>query len=477
MGVAALCVAAALYPAVHMLASLHRLALNVMILDDFDLTQEILHNRVAPPVFGDLWALHNEHRMVIPKLVFAVVTRVRHFDEIALQYINFGLMAVAAGLLWATLRRVAGRTAWPLLFVACSAIIWSPLQYFNWLRGFEIQWSVLFLAATGAAFGLAVWPGTRKGLIAICAATVAASYSLANGLILWPAALAAMLFSRQWSGKQTCCLAAVGLASTIAFLIGWHPAHIEGDHALSYLPSLQFWLILIGMPFASEDGADPAQFAIAGLFVLSAFAIAVLSFSGRDRDDLRARLGAPLLLCVFAAVSAAVIMAGRMPLGMRAAHTSRYITGDMLFWIGLLLAAGAFAGHFETTRRPVRFAASWLVCAAIAIAMAASMPEAYRLGDKKMAVEHNWQAQLAYVSYNYPDESDDEIAVLAPDHAVRNDLVLLDRDGDGPFMDRALEASARHLFAERAALASGNRVSAAREHRASGAARRLLGER
>jgi hypothetical protein len=107
--------------------------------------------REQPWTAADLWALHNEHRIVLPRLVALTVLPLAGYDPRVLMAISLALLALAAALLQRAAARLRGHSS-PLDLLIPASLL-HPGHAENLLWGFQVQFtlSTLLVASTLAA--------------------------------------------------------------------------------------------------------------------------------------------------------------------------------------------------------------------------------------------------------------------------------------------------------------------------------------
>ena len=100
-----------------------------------------------------LWAHHNGHRILVPKLVYFGVMKVSGYQPTVLMYISAVCLALGAGCVIAALRRARGRMHLLDAVLIFAALAFS--QYYNLLWAFQI-WVTLTGALVLVAIALAV---------------------------------------------------------------------------------------------------------------------------------------------------------------------------------------------------------------------------------------------------------------------------------------------------------------------------------
>jgi hypothetical protein len=106
--------------------------------DDWNLVPII--TRHDPMSLAWLWAQHNEHRIVIPKLVFIILYRATNADFRSVVYVNIFLLSFLSAASILVLRSVRGRT---LYFDAFYPLFLMHLGQFAFFWGFELQFTLV----------------------------------------------------------------------------------------------------------------------------------------------------------------------------------------------------------------------------------------------------------------------------------------------------------------------------------------------
>ena len=145
---------------------------------------------------SDLFDQHLEHRIFFPRVVELLLGGITGYDNVVEMYlIQACLLATLFVLLlamWETVR------SWLFVFVPVAFLVFSFRQYENMLWGFQI--SLVFTQTFGvlALFLLYVLGRKRYKKLALAGAVVSgtiASFSTAQGLLVWPAGLLQLFFS------------------------------------------------------------------------------------------------------------------------------------------------------------------------------------------------------------------------------------------------------------------------------------------
>ncbi|MBI1845590.1 MAG: hypothetical protein HYR86_01285, partial [Candidatus Rokubacteria bacterium] len=110
-----------------------RHAVNVPYWDEWHLTPEVEHVAQGRLSLAELWAQHNEHRPVLPKLVMLALARLSRWDtrweSAASVAVALALLVILAALIAAT---VPSKRLVPWLVLVASALTFSKGQFENW---------------------------------------------------------------------------------------------------------------------------------------------------------------------------------------------------------------------------------------------------------------------------------------------------------------------------------------------------------
>ena len=303
---------------------------------------------------SDLWAPHNEHRMLFPKAFELALGLATGYDNVAEMYvIEACFLLTLAALMLAFAEGARPRPAgawyagaWPLLFLPISLLVFNLRQYENMLLGFQINFAFTQAFGVLALFLLRLFARgrPRKAAPAAFAAAVAratvASFSTAQGLLVWPAGLVGLLVGpspagRPGKGGAAAAWVICGLAEWVLYFVDYSP---PGGGSISPLRALsspaagaEYFLNLLGSSMFWQQ-----RVAFAGGGVLLLLIAAGLAVVAKDRAWARQSFWVSLLCYSLLMLSA--IAAGRSgTFGPWQALAPRYTT------FSLLAVASAYA--------------------------------------------------------------------------------------------------------------------------------------
>ena len=322
--------------------------------------------------FDVLFAQHNEHRILVPRLVFfADDLLCGGGGRLSLAAIML-VQALHAGLFAALLARA--RPAAPGRWAVAGlilALMFSLRQAENFTYGFQVQFVGVFAGASVsfALFGLAVarhraGRGLIGPLLATALALLATTFTMANGLAAGVVVAALSLLARMPRRVTLACAAWAGLLAAV-YLHDYVPVahHSHPSESLAHpLGLLLYTATYLGGMAAPGPALLPP---LLGLFGLAAMAGAGLRALRRGAGPVELAL---LGIMAFAAAAAAVTGAGRLGFGIDQALSSRYATGSAAFWSALLAYGCIVAPRLPP--RPAALTRAGLVTAAALLALA-----------------------------------------------------------------------------------------------------------
>ena len=321
---------------------------DVVYWDEFDTALAMLlrlHEQPSAANFGrELFAVNNEHRMVTSRLLFAASYALTgQVNFVALNLIgNATLLGLCGVLLW-TARTSARRL---VLLLILAALLFQLEHYENFMwSGASIDHFQVVLLAAAAFAGLArnTWGGLALG----AAFATLATFTLAHGIVTWPAGAVVLGFARNRRGLAVWC--GVAALVILGFLLGFTLNRSQGFATVSLgglLLVVRYWLTLLGaVPALGGNSAAP----FLGAVLLGCFGWLMLTGAPR-----RERVAFPLAL--FAIGALALIAIGRAQHSGGVVYSRYYILGAVAWGLTLHLAVV----RFSHPRRPLA-ALPWLV--------------------------------------------------------------------------------------------------------------------
>lgn len=414
------------------------LSVDVPYWDQWEMTpliQKSIEGRLA---FSDLWAWHNEHRPLVPRLLLLGLARMTHWNVRCELLASFALAALLFGLLAAFVIRRAratggGNSAWTICLL--SWVVFSLSQWENWFLGWQFQVFLCSLCAVGAMLLL----GRRKlGIMHTCAAALLAAVatcSFGSGAALWPVGF--LVLAARWKSECRYGPPAVWTVSACVLLAAYltgEPAQATGapvpDTAVAIPEYPLYVLKWLGAALAPWDGgrapwlnAHGTCAVLSGLVGLILMGLAMRRHATGRVEPWAAACFGLAAYCLFTACAAAWFRV-QDSAGSGQALSSRYITVSNLFWIALILL---WTAPESACAAPCRRQTAFPAAVSLFLLAVASLHGLYTWSLRYPAYE---QARAALVH----GEDNPLLDVLYPDPAkLKERSEFLREHGLGPF--------------------------------------------
>lgn len=333
-------------PPVLLLFALLRWHVEVPYLDQWELVPLLEKFDAGELSFADLWAQHNEHRILLPKLIMLGLAAVTNWDtryELAVSFVLASLLFVLLVIMvW---RSVSSGRNWAAsgAILLLSILVFSLNQWENWFLGWQLQVFLAAVCAVGCLYCLVRAPGRPIWLMGAILLALAASCSFGTGVLMWPVGFLLILLLRE--GPRRRLLTVWGLATALCLVVYFNglDTGINVSHGIAKpRPSVYpaYVLKYLGAPVINWDGGraplldlDGALAAVAGGVGLCVWAFLVWRM-WRERS---VNTVFWLSVGVFAIACAALTAFARAgdPMGSEQATSSRYITLASFLWYSI----------------------------------------------------------------------------------------------------------------------------------------------
>ncbi len=367
-----------LIPVVLLIGFVANFSINVPIDDEWRLAN--LFEKIAAEnvTFNDFWALHSNHRILFPKIIIAVLAFASRWNINYQLCLSIGL-AIATFIALYKLSSMqvknAGDNLWHLANILTCILLCSLVQHENWLWGFQLAWFLVNLCFVAAVYALVsnhkLLPSLRISIAAVFC--FIASFSLAQGLLSWLAAIPAVVAVEgnvAQKRKRLIVWMLLFAATCAVYSIDYHPSRKTSIISLLNKPLvvIDYFLSLLGSPIVRLSGIS----ALVGLLIFGSFLYFVFYFfvianprnqsptsaiasflAMTDRNHIAENYEALpwLSIGLFSVLSALVITVGRAQFGaIQAIESSRYTTNSILLLIALVQLGQLFIGGKISTR-------------------------------------------------------------------------------------------------------------------------------
>lgn len=292
--------------------------------------------------YSTWWAQHNEHRMLLGRLLFYVYFTLFKGQGPFLIIINYLLIVLAVFLLWQILLKLTStkkvsvyETLMGLLLVAWL-FFW--IQKENLIMDFQGVFFLAQLLPLCAIFYLyksLEQPLNHRYFILSCIFGVSAVGTLANGLMVLPLLTIYALITRQ-RDIRIIILSALSISMIYFYLHGYtKPPHYGGFNIAlkEIIPLIRYTLLYLGNPFQFALGYYQVMFMGLTLVIGSIFLV-INREHHRSPPALTLALG---FYIFYIEISAVITAYGRILFGEAQALSSRYTTPTIMAWAVLFV--------------------------------------------------------------------------------------------------------------------------------------------
>lgn len=381
---------------------------------------------------------YGEHRIPIPKLIILGLSRLTHYNVKTEMYLSAALMFLCAILCWYLLKQT-NAAAW--LFVPIGWLLLSTAQYQNLLVGWQFQIPLMNCFALLAVYLLSLRVFGVKHHVGAIGCAIAASFSFANGLMLWPAAIY-LVWMRERSFRKTLLWIAAMLFALLLYAAGYSGFHrTPQDRTPQYFAAIDkspggVFGLFLAITGNNLGGGKLLPSIIAGcILLLIAVSLALIHRKPFTRHYSYRLLTSPwIALFIISVLSAVAVAFGRSLAWREFATSSRYLTASIFIPISLLVMASDKLEQLRHAGRQLQSTAA--ICLAIGLLVASyQYVKGARLGWLVGRASYYQNVKTRQCLLNYRVAPDDCLEKLYVGDArwVRDHAATLERWRLGPF--------------------------------------------
>lgn len=301
----------------------------------------ILH--VQQILSSAVYEQHNEHRLLFPRLLFAIDTFVFAETNRFTFFCNVALPVGLAGLVITIVYRHVTRNITDFIWIAgiILTLLFSAMQSENFLWGFQVQFFGVELAVAGAIACLVVGRRGWPSLVFSIALEAIALYTLASGVVAVVLAVPLAV----WANRSRFQIAVLALAAIalVAFYLHGYKAPSDQSYFASALPQrlIPYTATELGNPFGQILRKFHSThlirwdigFGVAGLAIFSGVTLLYVR-RGRELTDAQLFF---IGIAGFALGVTFLTALARAKLGLEQALASRYASPMLLFWLSMAM--------------------------------------------------------------------------------------------------------------------------------------------
>ena len=294
-----------------------------------------------------LWQLHNEHRIVLSRLLFILDFVLFNGTGWFLIVINYALVLMVCFVYFRFLKEIVIGTNKHIMYALLFfLVIWlfSWIQQENFTWAFQSQFflaqllplSALYMLYRSYALHNAKWY-----FVTACILGFLSIGTMANGILALPLMLImALLLGKNWK-----YISVIFFLSIASVLLYFHDYQMPPHHG-SFIQTViahpveffQYVMLYIGSPWYRFGGKGEMgkilAYGMAIFFSVSAFYFWVKAIMQEHNKPLRVAL---LLFILYVLITAAATAGGRLKFGLEKALSSRYTTPTLMAWASLFI--------------------------------------------------------------------------------------------------------------------------------------------
>ncbi len=332
--------------AVYFLFVLH-FSINVIFWDEWSnvpIIDAALHSHLT---LGLLWTQHNENRILLPNLVVVASSLVQDYNSKSIILLSALIFIASYLFVLAAFRSYVGRPL-TVMHSLTLGLVWFSLEDTeNSLWGFQLAWYMVLFFLVILVFLFAHERRHRKIVLAVAVlASVAASFSSLQGLLLWPIGLMCLVWPRPRDRRRyiECGVwLAFGTLTSAIYFRGFNFQVTGGGGSPGFalrhpVEVARFLLAELGNLIPTIH-ADLLLHEIIGVPVLFVAAF-VVARCVRDRKS-QSDCPLPLTLILFGVLFDCTTALGRLKFGLLEALSLRYTMANLLVLFGIVAYAWA----------------------------------------------------------------------------------------------------------------------------------------
>jgi hypothetical protein len=351
------CCILALLPIAAIVRLISRYAVNIPWGDEWSLVPLIRKFYEHQLTLADLSRQHNEHRIVIPKLIYLGFAGWTHWNVVAEMFFSVLLCCASSAGIYLLLERTVSGTSPKrlLLWALINLLIFAPVQAENWLWGFQLQMFIPNLCLVSCLVLLTSRLAVAQKIIGAALVATIATFSFGGGVLLWPVIALYLLFTRE-RARWLIGWSAAFVVVALVYFVGYKRASVAGPELGNRFDHLVYFGSFLGIALSRSSLSTNAAITtalIGGVGVL----LYLLAFWASSGLSIKARASAApwLALGTYAIGSAALAALIRVSGGPQQALNSRYATISLNLYVGLIGLAAIAARAARAGELPGRF--------------------------------------------------------------------------------------------------------------------------
>ena len=344
---------------------------------------------------ASLWEQHNEHRILLSRLLFFLDFKLFGGMSWFLIILNYVFVFIAF-LVFRQFLHAMSATNKPetgewLLTLMLLAWLFLWMQHINLIRGFQSQFFLAQLVPLGAFYGLyksVVSRYSTASFVVACVLGVASTGTMANGIITLPIMVVyAMLTQQRVQHIFTLIVLSIVMLTLYFYDYISPPHHGSFIQALMEQPIdlLLYTMLYIGNPIYHLLGKSIFSALVAGIsgiFLVISSAFFLIRVWRLLSPQMTALMYALLCFILYIGGTALGTGGSRVMFGIQQSLSHRYSTPPLMAWSALLILYSPYI----LTKLKMKITAEFLVCCAVlGILMLSHQIKAFNSYDNSIA--------------------------------------------------------------------------------------------
>lgn len=313
---------------------------NVIHSDEFEIVKLLIQIKKGAFSFGELFALHNEHRFFFPRVIILIVALLTDYNTKVIMFVNVAVVTLTYFIYLRYLLYIDCKHEKELLIrgIMIGFVCFNVVQWQNFLWGFQIAWFLIVLCTAYSFWCFERYLKTNqcKLLVLSLLSAGVSSFCSMQGLFVWIVLLISLVICKINHSTIPKHLWVYMLGSIVVCVcLYFHDFTTSGNDKYYFHGQIgvaaQTFLQMLGYPISLEK--DISIIAGGILFIIS---IIIMFYNIFDRERFVENLF-PCMLVIYGYITVAATVVGRVGMTTESGIQSRYATNTLTIYVGLFL--------------------------------------------------------------------------------------------------------------------------------------------
>jgi len=382
--------------------------------DEWEWADLIYRAHMGTLQFADVWAQHNEHRLLFPQLIVLALDKLGGWSQVREQLVSLVFLIVTELAVLGIIRRTIHGAAGAVATIMSCLFLFGLWQSENFSWGFQIAWFLCNACVVGVVALLARPNRQAIDIMGAIALGVIASYSSSQGLVSWAVGAVAIVLVPITVSRTLIVWLCAAAATEVVYRVG-AVARTAGHMSLVHHPldALRYVLAYFGSPLEGLSGPDRS--ALFGLLVVGVVLASFIADVVRSNRLLHLVRRAPWYALAIYPIACAIATAyGRGEYGVAQALASRYTSISGLLWIAAIAIGCTYVARMPALSWRTRgFAAAIAMIVVFAARSEYVGSTAWQAADERSVAARAAFARsdASYLPTMYPDPAREKMLI------------------------------------------------------------------